>query len=337
MTSLIPYLIASASLLQLTYAGIAPEITTLEEGYNFILKLPCLGCPFLYQDTSTGEDRPWTERQDDNSLLLNISLPYDSLAFTLNNRQIYPTYAKLPQVYANQVVQDLSDDALAEIVSTGQLEASHETNLGGGYFGLSYSQSAHHVQDFSAILFQFDVIEIWSDLPPKALQYKLEHKDQKMLELLVLQKPVMSALEPVSFEIIKASLVPRNHLKPSSNVQTMHFLEWDSFGQKGTVTHYFSSWGTAILDWLDSGLWALFTFVFGVMALFVIVCLVCIFGCTSFWQDDYAQAQHGKGRARRKKSRGHWDVEGARKMPFKSAEELGLLGRGKVVGVGKSD
>ncbi|KAF2470060.1 uncharacterized protein BDR25DRAFT_325778 [Lindgomyces ingoldianus] len=335
MKPLIPFLVACFSLLYFTNAGIAPEITTLEDGYNIIAKLPCLGCPFLFQDTSKGEDGPWTERDDDNALLLNISLAYNSFALTLNNRQIHPIYSRLPQIYANQVLQDISVDALSTIVSSGQLEASHETNAGGGYFGLSYSQSLRHVQDSTALVFQFDVIELWSDLTPTPLRHRLERLDQMMLELLLLQKPVYSALEPVSFEIIKAELVRRGHygLKSSSNQQIMNFLDWDTFGQKGTLTHWLASWGSAMLDFLDSGIWALFITIFGVMVLFVVICVLCIFGC-SFWQDDYAQAQHGK--AKRRKSKGKGDVELGR-MPFKSAEELGLLGRGRVIGVGKSD
>lgn len=59
----------------LCIADIAPEITTLEEGYGYVVKIPCLGCPFLYQDTSQGKDVPWSSREDDNAL---VSLPYTS-------------------------------------------------------------------------------------------------------------------------------------------------------------------------------------------------------------------------------------------------------------------
>lgn len=50
-------------------AGVAPEITTVADGYNLIAKLPCIGCAFLYQDTSKGENEAWTERKDDNALV----------------------------------------------------------------------------------------------------------------------------------------------------------------------------------------------------------------------------------------------------------------------------
>lgn len=50
-------------------AEVAPEITTVAEGYNVIAKVPCVECPFLYQDTSKGNDAPWTQRKDANALV----------------------------------------------------------------------------------------------------------------------------------------------------------------------------------------------------------------------------------------------------------------------------
>jgi hypothetical protein len=50
-------------------AEVAPEITTIAEGYNVIAKIPCVGCPFLYHDTSKGSDAPWAQRKDDNALV----------------------------------------------------------------------------------------------------------------------------------------------------------------------------------------------------------------------------------------------------------------------------
>ena len=62
-------LVAALFLFSHINAEVAPEITTVAEGYNLIAKLPCIGCPYLYQDTSKGKDEPWTERKDDNALV----------------------------------------------------------------------------------------------------------------------------------------------------------------------------------------------------------------------------------------------------------------------------
>lgn len=61
-----------ATLLFLVHVGsaeVAPDVTVVEEGYNYIAKLPCRGCPFLFQDTSEGLNEPWGERTDDNALV----------------------------------------------------------------------------------------------------------------------------------------------------------------------------------------------------------------------------------------------------------------------------
>ena len=89
------------------------------------------------------------------------------------------------------------------------------------------------------------------------------------------------------------------------------------------------------MEWMNSGVWALFVVVIAIIALFCIICLFCIFGCDMF-QDDYEKAQNGKAREDRRRGRSV-DVECGQASHFRSAEELGLLGRGKVVGVGKRD
>lgn len=268
---------------------------------------------------------------------MNISLPYDSTFIAINNARLYPTSSNLPIVYANQVLSDISADDLANLVSLNQLEASHEISLGGGFFGLSYRYDIRALPKTAAVLFQLDITELHSDLTETPIKYELKDKEQKMIQLLLLQRPVYAPQGPPTFEIIKAGLVSRSQPPLSGSPRTqrvMHFRDWDEFGHKGTPTHFFSNWGSALIDYLDSGVWALFVFFLAIIALFVVVCLFCIFGC-DMCQDDYEKAQSGKARGeRRRKSKG--DLETG-KVVFRSAEELGLMGRGKVVGLGKSD
>lgn len=162
-----------------------------------------------------------------------------------------------------------------------------------------------------------------------------------MLQVVLLLKPVMSAADSDSaFEIVRAELVQRADAAtaPAAAQRTMIFSEWDAFGRKGTASHAAASLTSSLINYLDSGIWAMFVFLFGVMALFVVVCLVCICGC-DMWSDDYERAQHGKARDGKRRGR---DVESGKERTkargrFKTPEELGLLGRGRVVGVGKSD
>jgi len=259
--------------------------------------------------------------------LLNISLPYDSAYLTINNALISPIQRTLPQIYANQVLLDIPVADLSSVISSDQLEGSHSA---GGFFGLSYRHSLRFLKDTPAFLFQFDILEIWSDLPETPILHKVNSADQKMLEVILIEKPLISALSSSGFEILKAELVPRSRhpVAPTSPQQTMYFLDWDSNGRKGTAAHALTAFGFWFLDFLDQGLWAMFTFIAGVIALFIVACVFCTFGW-GFWRGDYEKAQHGK---KRRKT----DVEAAARMPFKSAEQLGFS-RGRVIGIGKGD
>ncbi|KAL5403493.1 hypothetical protein PMIN03_009843 [Paraphaeosphaeria minitans] len=254
--------------------------------------------------------------------LLNISLPYDSAFLTINNAPLYSGNRVLSLVYANQVVQDFSSDQLSTALDAGQLEASHESNLGGGFFGLSYRHSLRHVEtsNLAALLFQFDIIELHSYLTSPALRFTLDDAAQKMLEVLLIERPVLSAGTP----------------RPGSRYSAR-----SSF-HKGTASHALSYGISSLMDFLSSSFWAILGFAMAVIVVFIVVLLMCIFGL-EFWKDEYEKAQRGKRRKSSVKSV-RVDVEigsgmGKIKGRFKSAEELGLelTSRGQVVGMGKSD
>ncbi|KAF2278663.1 uncharacterized protein EI97DRAFT_371942 [Westerdykella ornata] len=342
------FLSTALSLCSPSVARVAPMITWVEDGYNLIAKLPCVSCPFLYQDTSKGEDQRWSKKTAANSLLLNISLPYTTPTLSINQSPLPPpaSTTKLPLIHAPQVYHDISQADLTSLISSNQLDTS-----GSASFGLSYAYSIRHIPGKPALLFQFDVLEILSDVPPEApVRFKLQASSQQMLQIVLLRKPLLSAADPDdAYEIVRAELVPRTEAAKTAAAQqrrTMVYSDWDSFGRKGTAAHFASSFGDWLVGYLDSGVWGLVVFVLGVMAVFVVVCVACMFGC-EVCSDDYERAQNGKvreGRKRRGRGRAA-DVEsgwrertrGKGKGRFKTPEELGLLGRGRVVGVGKSD
>ena len=76
----IPILPVVFALLGNVVAEVAPEITTVTEGYHFIAKIPCVGCPFLYQDTSKGIDELWAERKDENALVMPQITDFEALS-----------------------------------------------------------------------------------------------------------------------------------------------------------------------------------------------------------------------------------------------------------------
>ncbi|KAJ4376236.1 hypothetical protein N0V83_001519 [Neocucurbitaria cava] len=259
-------------------AEVAPDITTIAEGYNLIAKLPCIACPYLYQDTSKGKDEPWTERKDDNALLLNISLslPFDVAHLSINNAPLFTPSKIQPRIYANQVFLDTSVDDLHHLIaSNNQLDS-----LGGAYFGLSYAYSLQPIKGIkNALVFHFDILQLWSDLPEPPITVVLDDAKQKMLEVVFLQRPLLSAGDaPNSLEIVRAELVPR---PPSQGTTTsksrsrkiMNFHDWDAHGKKGTPSHLLNSASASVTSYLTSGAWALFLFIMAIIALFVLLCL----------------------------------------------------------------
>ncbi|KAH8724059.1 hypothetical protein GQ44DRAFT_618875 [Phaeosphaeriaceae sp. PMI808] len=327
-------LLGAYSLLpQLSRASVAPAFTVVAEGYNILAKLPCAECPFVYHDTSGGTAGEWKTRKDENVLLLNISLPYDSAHLSINNAPLLSGSTVLPRIFANQVVADTSVDDVAALVESNELD-----NTFGASFGLSYSFALRKMKGSSALAFYFDVFEIWSDLTAPTITVPLKEKGQMVLEVVLLPRPLMSPGDVSrAYEIVRAELVEREGVKGSGEMRSMRFHDWDSHGHKGTTSHLVSEVSESFFDYVTSGVWTLVLFIMAIIALFVVVCLFIIFGC-GFGGDEYEQAQHGKHRSSNKGS-GNWaglDVEKARGK-FLSAEELGLRGGGRLVGVAKSD
>lgn len=270
-----------------------------------------------------------------NHQLLNISLPYDSAHLNINNAPLLTDSKILPRIYVNQVLQDVSKDDIEKLVISNQLD-----DLGGAYFGASYSYSLRRLKSSEARVLHFDIMQLWTDLTTPALTVILDKPEQKMLEIVLLPRPLLSSGDPAnSYEIVRASLIPRpaESEKGSKGARktSMWFHDWDANGKKGTATHIVNSASSSFVDYLSSGVWSLFIFIVAIIALFVVVCLFCIFAC-GWHDDDYEKAQYRKKKTSGGKS--SWagtDVETARR--FLSPEELGLRGSGTVVGVGKSD
>ncbi|KAF2122927.1 hypothetical protein BDV96DRAFT_10919 [Lophiotrema nucula] len=306
MRSLCAVFVTAAALVWRVRGNAAPEITTLAEGYNYIARLPCTGCPFLYQDTSDGKEGPWVSREDDNVLLFNISLSYSTPILQINSQQVYPKPPSTPRIHANQVLNDISVDRLSSMVDSGQLETPH-----GGFFGISYHSSQHSVKDSpNSLMFQFHVFEAWSGFTSPATSVEMDDledpalsQEQEMLELVLIQKPLLSPLEKgSSYEIARIGLVEKPEL---GGWQTsVKYIPSSDFGKpsapSSSTAHAASaSMGEGFIDWISSGVFALFIFILAIIAVFVIVCLFCIFGMDFFKKDEYGAAQtkkHGRNK-----------------------------------------
>ena len=51
--------------------AVAPEITVLEDGFNVVARIPCVGCPFLERDRDgdLNGEQAWRVREVENSLV----------------------------------------------------------------------------------------------------------------------------------------------------------------------------------------------------------------------------------------------------------------------------
>lgn len=224
------------------------------------------------------------------------------------------------------MLSDTSTSDLAALLDSDSLDESGSASL-----GLSYSFSLSRLPKSEALLFHFDVFEAWTDVVEPPVTISLRSEGQKVVQVVLLEKPLMSPGDPgPAHEIVRAELVSRSSLS-NRNLRTMKFHDWDEHGQKGTPAHLVSSASDASMNYITSGVWSLFLFIMAVIGLFVVLCLFCIFGCCGgFGGDEYVRAQHGKKRGTRD------DAEKG-KGRFLSAEELGLRGGAKVVGVGKRE
>lgn len=312
-------------------AEVAPDITTLTEGYNYIAKLPCIDCPYLYQDTSNGDNGPWIDRIDDNALLLNISLPLDATHLSINNANLLSGSSILPRIYASQVLQGYSTSDLYAKVSSNELDTA------GPSLGLSYGTSLHQITNSTALVFRFNIFSLYFPLTNPPTRIPLANSRQKVLELILLPRPLHSAGDSgLGWEIVNIRLSEREKKGSKRRMKMMMFEDWDEFGRKGSPWHLVSSSSSGVVKYAGSGFWSLSITILGFMVAFVVVVLSVVYAIERY-SGEYDKAQSGKGRRGASKGSGSWtDVEAA-KGKFQSAGELGMRGDGSVVGVGKSD
>jgi hypothetical protein len=186
--------------------------------------------------------------------LLNISLPFDSAALNINTAPLLTPSPILPRIYASQILLDTPSSALAELVESNSLEAA-----GSGFFGLSYAYSLRKLRGSQALVFHFDVVEAWTELLEPAATFQLNHEKQKVLQVVLLQRPMFSPGDlSQAYEIVRCGLVEREQMSKKSKVKTMRFHDWDVHGHKGTPAHMVSKASDASLEWITSGVWSLF-------------------------------------------------------------------------------
>lgn len=313
-------------------ADVAPKITTLAEGYNYIAKLPCIDCPYLYQDNSNGENGPWTDRIDENALLLNISLPLDASHLSINNGALLTGSSTLPRLYASQVLQGFSTSDLRLRIDNNDLDTS------GPSLGLSYGTSLSHIINSTALVYRFNIFSVHFTLPNQTpTTIPLSSSRQKVLELVLLPRPLHSVGDSgPGWEIVRIGLSERAKKGSKRRMRMMMFNDWDEFGHKGSPLHLLSSSLEGVVKYAASGFWSLSITILGVMVAFVVCVLAVVYAIEKYY-GEFDQAQKGKWRRSASKGTGSWtDVEAAKGKSLSVGELNGRVG-GSAAGVEKSD
>ncbi|KAI8943190.1 hypothetical protein NX059_001219 [Plenodomus lindquistii] len=307
-------------------AEIAPEITTINSGYHIIAKLPCTACPYLSQPASQDKNKnaPWTKTPDvENALLLNITLPFSSNPhLTINTATLLTPSPILPKIHANQVPLSLSSSDLASMIESNDLDTP-----GSASFALSYAYSLNAISNSpNALLFHFDVMEMYVDVPGQDVTVVLDAPAQKMLEILLLRRPLLSAGDAApSYEMLRAELVSRD--RGARRMRKMWYRDWDENGRVNTFAHFVACVKGGFVRYVNSSVWALSIFILALMGLFVVVCSLCCLAMGEGHAYEKAQARkrmrsRGWVREDEERERGRGDLETGRRME-------GLLGVGK--------
>ena len=283
-------------------ADLVPEITTLADGHNYIAKLPCIDCPFLHRDEPNG---PWTTRNDENALLLNISLPWDATHLSLNGAALLTRSSTQPRIYAAQVPLDYSTDSLSQLISNDSLDTA------GPLLGLSYGTSLHHPINSSALVYRFNVFAAHFPLSNDGIlaSFPLEASAQQVLELVFLPRPLHSPadLKWLKWEIISARLSARERSGSKHRMRMMLFAEWDQYGHKGSPWHAVMSALGGVVGYAARGIWQMGLAILGFLVVFVVGIVLGVL----WFEGDAAWEKQGE-KGRRKESVSWKDVETGR-------------------------
>lgn len=236
----------------------------------------------------------------------------------------------LPRIYASQVLQDYSEEDVRAKVETNELDTA------GPSFGLSYGTSLHHIANSTALVFRFNIFSLHSTLPNPTARISLSNSYQKVLELILLPRPLHSAGDSgPGWEIVDIGLSKREEKGSKRRMEMMMFEDWDEFGRKGSPAHLVSSSSSGIVRYAASGFWRLSVTILGFMVAFIVVVLGVVYAIERY-SGEYDKAQTGKRRGTSSGSGSWTDVEAA-KGRFLSTGKLGVKAGGSTVGVGKSD
>ncbi|KAF2652397.1 hypothetical protein K491DRAFT_681406 [Lophiostoma macrostomum CBS 122681] len=220
---------------------VAPEITTVEAGKSYVVKLDCVGCPFRVRQKYELVET-WQEHPQDSSLLLNFTISEDPLGIFLDDKDISILPPRPPPITAFQIPGNTSQEIMSKMVDQNMM--SHDAwNLGTKYgtFELEYEHALLATPRYGEQYLQFDVTRIHMRSTHNPGSYSMDRDGQKMVQLLLVQDMSNDKLEltikdiqvierqdrqdPIKMDCGKYAIITRK----------FNPLEWDYYGKFGTA------------------------------------------------------------------------------------------------------
>ncbi|KAF2799830.1 hypothetical protein K505DRAFT_224045, partial [Melanomma pulvis-pyrius CBS 109.77] len=254
---------------------LAEGLTTVEDGQSYIVKLECLGCPFRLR--TIGEVyETWQDPAQDNSLLLNFTIDASEPTLLLNGERIAPTPLLPLDLSAFQTPANLSEETMGKMASQHMLDSSWKLGTKYGKLELQYEHTILATESGAEML-QFDITGVHRrGINPGS--FILNKKGQKLVQLLLPRLSTGEENPSTKLSIKDIQIVERkDRAQPLrmkcgklAMIRTEYNpLEWDEFGQFGTLTRSWHRvlWGSASFFVRNLPYLIIFSIVFGCISI----------------------------------------------------------------------
>lgn len=240
---------------------VAPDITTIHNGTSYIVKLPCIDCPFRHREHGMGYGE-WEISPRENALLLNFTINGGTRQLELNSRAIYPDRngVELRNIQAYQPPIWLYTTTLQRMIDVSMFDREFK-GVGTGYasFDLNWDLTVVRGPDdpMSATL-HFDIVSIDYDGVHKlsSLQQQIVRIDLNMKRVAPETMEITSIRLIDRFDAARAEAIATTRLHPTPSLERYRFhnAEWNRYGKLGTWEHFWNylPW------WLDRTIAAYF-------------------------------------------------------------------------------
>ncbi|KAJ4373059.1 hypothetical protein N0V83_003350 [Neocucurbitaria cava] len=210
---------------------VAEEVTVVDVNKSYVVKLGCLGCPFLLRESQFNISFEHPPR--DNALLLKFDIDTSRSALLLNGHDILPLGAMPLHINALQVSADISIAEMAHLIDE---DLNPSTSAGPVSYALQYEHTLLRTEVHNRWWVQFDVTGLpWGET---TAPLKMDKEGQKIVEVLLSKQENSTELLIETLQVVER----KDRVQPSimkcgrlAMVQTSFDPNmWDEYGKSGT-------------------------------------------------------------------------------------------------------